>query len=67
MDLSKLNWKNILTNVGAALVFAQTVYPGLNAEMIMASIASGTFFQAVINLALAYLLVMTGKENKKGK
>lgn len=67
MDLSKVNWTNVLTNAGAVLVFAQTVYPGLNVEMIMQSIANGTFIQAVVNLAFAYLLVVTGKDVKKKK
>ena len=67
MDLSKVNWKNVLTNAGAVLVFAQTVYPGLNVEMIMQSIANGTFIQAVVNLAFAYLLVLTGKDVKDVK
>ena len=62
MDLANFNWKNILTNVGAVLVFAQTVYPGLNIEMIMMSISNGTFIQAIVNLALAYMLVITGND-----
>lgn len=67
MDLTKLNWKNIWTNIAAIFVFAQTVYPGLDAEMIMASIANGTFLQAVMNIGFAYILVMFGKDDNKSR
>jgi hypothetical protein len=57
----KEQWSNILSNIGAIFVFAQAMYPGLNAEMIMASVANGTFIQSLINMGTAYMLVGIGK------
>ena len=56
-----MNWKNIGTNLGALLVLAQTVYPGLNGEMILSAIKDGTWMQAAINIGLAYYLYRDGK------
>jgi hypothetical protein len=59
-----MNYKNILGNLGAIYIFAQGVYPGLNGEMIIHSIANGTIFQHMANLALAYIAFNYGKEPK---
>lgn len=56
-----MNWKNVGTNLGALLVLAQTVYPGLNGEMIMTALLDGTWMSAAINIALAYYLYRDGK------
>jgi hypothetical protein len=58
------NYKNIIGNLGAIYIFAQGVYPGLNAEMIFASIDNGTIWQHIANLGLAYIAFNYGKEPK---
>ena len=56
-----MNWKNIGTNVAALMVLAQTVYPGLNGEMIISALRDGTWMQAAVNVGLAYYLYRDGK------
>ena len=60
-----MNWKNIVSNLGAVYIFAQGVYPGLDANMIWQSIENGTIFQHIMNLCLAYIAFMYGKDNIK--
>jgi len=57
-----MSWKNVGTNFGAVLVLAQTVYPGLNGEMILAALKNGTWMTAAINIGLAYYLYRDGKQ-----
>lgn len=54
--------RNISTNIGAALVFLQTVYPGINAESIIEAFQNGTWINALINLVLMYFLFQDGKQ-----
>jgi hypothetical protein len=64
IDHLKRDYRNVLTNVGAFIVFAQTIYPGLNAEMIMLSVQNGTIVQALMNIAFCYILANYGKDNQ---
>jgi len=57
-----MNIRNISTNIGAALVFLQTVYPGIDADSIIAAFQNGTWISAVINLLLMYFLFQDGKQ-----
>lgn len=51
-----------MTNIGAAVVFVHTVYPGVSGEKIVAAFLDGTWINRVINLALIYFLYRDGKE-----
>jgi hypothetical protein len=64
IEYIKRDYKNILTNIAAIIVFAETVYPGLNVDMIMKSISEGTFIQAAMNVAFCYILASYGKNNE---
>jgi len=62
-EVGKLTKKNLFTNIGAVLVFAYTVYPELNYDMVLDSIKDGTFISACINLGFMYYLFKDGKSN----
>ena len=57
-----MNIRNLSTNIGAALVFLQTVYPGIDADSIIAAFQNGTWVNAAINLTLMYFLYCDGKQ-----
>jgi hypothetical protein len=59
--------RNILTNIGAALVFLQTVYPGIDADRILAAFHDGTWVNGAINLALMFFLYRDGKPQATGQ
>jgi hypothetical protein len=60
-----MKWKEVITNIStnlvAIIVYAQAVYPGLNAERIMAAWENGTIWNHIFNLALMYFLSEAGK------
>jgi hypothetical protein len=58
-------WRNILTNVGAVIVFIHTVYPGVNAEAIIQAVTDGTILNHIGNLLLIYFLYRDGKPEPK--
>lgn len=53
--------RNVLTNIGAILIFIQTVYPGLTGEKIVQAFSDGTWISHAINLCLMYYLYRDGK------
>jgi hypothetical protein len=57
-----MNWGNVGTNFLAILVYAQTVYPGLSGETLLAALTDGTWLPKAINLALMYFLFLARRQ-----
>ena len=60
-----MNWKNIGSNIFAIYVFAESIYPGLDGQMIINSVLDGSIITHVFNLGLAYIAFQYGKDDIK--